>query len=285
MNKFYFVIIFSLVSFALVVSFDEASAYSGKGKTSNQDSERYVQQLNKYANYVHFQPEWKSYPYNVIFDVSTSWSKKVEPVTDNAEEFEDRGAKSRVNSLQFTNGKPFVEVQYDYTDCKYMWIHYSATALHFLNHQVGFFMGNQKNSDPNSAYYPTIPNEDHSLQVQQEKLREGFAQFIPICTSNEITSYEYAIKSDEKDMAFDVYFVPSVVEKWNYFNNKSEFKHYTEEGCYGQNFKSYSGSCNNVSENGGLLVVVPDEFSKPVTKFSIKMQEKWLGISFLFHEE
>ena len=40
-----------------------------------------------------------------------------------------------------------------------------------------------------------------------------------------------------------------------------------------QNSKD-TGSCNNVSENGGLLIVVPDEFSKPVTKFSIKMQEK-----------
>ena len=135
-------------------------------------------------------------------------------------------------------------------------------------------MGSQKNLDPNSAYYPTISNEDHDIQIQQEKLKGGFAQFIPICSSDEVTSYEYAIKSDEKDMAFDVYFVPSVTEKWNYFNNKSEFKHYTDNGCYGQNFKSYTGSCNSVSKDGGLLIVVPDEFSKPVTKFSIKMQEK-----------
>ena len=44
---------------------------------SFRDSQNYIKidQTNEYSNYVHFQPEWKSYPKNLIIDVSTSWER------------------------------------------------------------------------------------------------------------------------------------------------------------------------------------------------------------------
>ena len=36
-----------------------------------------ISQTNEYANYVHFQPEWKSYPRNLIVDVTTTWEREV----------------------------------------------------------------------------------------------------------------------------------------------------------------------------------------------------------------
>ena len=86
MNKIHFVIVFSLVaSFAWIISSEDVSAYTGKGKTSTQDSGKYVQQLNKYANYIHFQPEWKSYPYNIIFDVFRNTCIKIQIRAKNME--------------------------------------------------------------------------------------------------------------------------------------------------------------------------------------------------------
>ena len=39
-------------------------------------------------------------------------------------------------------------------------------------------------------------------------MKEGYVQFIPICTVHESTSYEYAISLNDGNIAFDVYFIP-----------------------------------------------------------------------------
>ena len=32
-------------------------------------------QVNKYANYVNFQPEWSRYPRNMVFEVTNIWNR------------------------------------------------------------------------------------------------------------------------------------------------------------------------------------------------------------------
>ena len=119
--------------------------------------------------------------------------------------------------------------------------------------------------------YPNIENQNYDNSEQQSKIKNGYTQFFPICTSKEITSYDYSIKTDNKDLGFDVYFVSSSIQRENFGN--SEFNSYTEPGCYGQNKQSYSGTCKNIKEDSGLLVIFPDELKPWTTKVTINLYE------------
>ncbi|MFB5608439.1 MAG: hypothetical protein ACE5RI_05010 [Candidatus Nitrosomaritimum yanchengensis] len=219
-------------------------------------------QINTYSNYVHFQPEWNSYPRNLIVDVSTSWEREFVLGEEDQSEIKKSGAKIKQNTLQYVNGKPVVSVQFDYRDCETQWIHYARTSLFLIGNQLEKF-------EPKS-----IPNISYSDEEQKQKLANGFATFVPICTSKESTNYEYTVSINDKNIGFDVYFVPSYIHQWSYFLYPQYFDYYSQEGCFAQNFQKYSGFCNQVAKNSGLLVLIPDELSRPMTKISVELTEK-----------
>ena len=221
-----------------------------------------ISQTNEYANYVHFQPEWKSYPRNLIVDVTTTWEREVIPGEEEQSDISKHGAKQRQNGLQYVNSKPVVAVNYDYRDCESQWFHYAKTGLDFLGSNLALY--NEPSSIPNTAY---------SDQLQNKKLQNGFAQFIPLCTSQDFTNYEYTVSINDKNIGFDAYFVPSYVQQWYYFSYPEKFEYYTNDECFGNNFQKFSGKCSGVDKNGGLLIVIPDELSRPMTKISVKLVE------------
>ena len=89
-----------------------------------------------------------------------------------------------------------------------------------------------------------------------------------------MTSYDYSIKTDNPDLGFDVYFVSSSVQKEDDAISSMNFGHYKEPGCFGQNKQSYSGTCNGVKKDSGLLVLFPDEFEPWITKVIVNLYEK-----------
>lgn len=72
------ILVIVTVFFALSASFDlDAEAYQKFDKRhGHENTESKIKtQLDKYYNYVHLQPEWDSYPLNLLFDVTTKWVK------------------------------------------------------------------------------------------------------------------------------------------------------------------------------------------------------------------
>jgi hypothetical protein len=264
MKNFYYgipiVAIIFLSFFVIIDSLDDVLAYSSENSNVS-ISNNITTQLNEYSNYVHFQPEWKSYPRNLIVDVSTSWERQIISGGEEEPDISKYGAKQRQNTLQYVNGKPVVAVQYDYRDCESQWFHYAKTGLDFIGAQLELF-----------GEHKSIPNTSYSDKSQKQKLQNGFAQFIPICTSKESTIYEYTIKINDNTIGFDVYFVPSYVQQWNYFLSPENFKYYAKDGCYANNYQKFSGICD-VDKIAGLLIVIPDELSRPLTKISIELTE------------
>lgn len=246
------------ILFSINVVFDDAFGTYRESRNTVK-----ISQTNEYANYVHFQPEWKSYPRNLIVDVTTTWEREIIPGEEEESDITKHGAKQRQNGLQYVNSKPVVAVQYDYRDCESQWFHYAKTGLDFIGHSLNFF---EENS--------SIPNSSYSDELQKQKLLNGFAQFVPICTSKESTNYDYTISVNDDTFGFDVYFVPSYVQQWYYFLYPENFEHYSDEGCFANNFQKFSGTCNGVNKDGGLLIVIPDELSRPMTKISVNLNEK-----------
>ena len=80
-----------------------------------------------------------------------------------------------------------------------------------------------------------------------------------------------ALKTDNKNLGFDAYFVSSSIQRENFGN--SNFISYAESGCYGQNKQSFSGSCKNIQKDSGLLVVFPDDLKPWTTKVTINLYE------------
>ena len=247
-----------MILFSVNVVFDDAFGTFRESR----DTEK-VSQTNEYANYVHFQPEWKSYPRNLIVDISTTWEREIISGEEEESDISKHGAKQRQNVLQYVNNKPVVAVQYDYRDCESQWFHYAKTSLDFLGYQLEMFRENN-----------SIPNTVYSDESQKQKLQNGFAQFVPICTSKESTNYKYTVSVNDDAIGFDVYFVPSYIQQWYFFLNPEIFEYYDSDGCYANNFQKFLGQCNGVDKNSGLLIVIPDELSRPMTKISVKLTEK-----------
>ena len=222
-----------------------------------------IEQTNEYANYIHFQPEWNSYPRNLIVDVTTTWDREFVSGQNEESDISKHGAKNRQNGLQYVNSKPVVAVQFDYMDCQSQWFHYAKTGLDLLGNNFALF--NSEKIIKNSAY---------SDADQQLKLENGFAQFVPICTSKDSTNYDYEVSINDDSVGFDVYFVSSYAQQWNFFLFPEHFEHYASEGCYGHNYQKFAGTCENVAETSGLLIVIPDELSRPMTKITVDMFEK-----------
>jgi len=260
--KTVFYIILPIVAFLLILT----NAFYGHLLFAS--TTEYV--ANRYSIYVHLQPEWNSSSKNIIFDVTNSWYKLENNETNNVNDYSD-GYNS--NQLQYINDKSYVELKHSFSNCQKEWkpMLYGK-AVDTVRHEIEYMQGNQLNPNPDISVYPDIENINYDKSQQQIKIKNGYAQFIQICTSKDVTSYDYSIKTDNNDVGFDVYFVPSSLERDNFFSN--DFKYYETRACFGQNKQSYSGTCNNVEKNGGLIVVFPDELNPWVTKVTINLYEK-----------
>jgi hypothetical protein len=227
------------------------------------------QVVNKYDIYVHLQPEWNSDNKNILFVITHSWNKKQSSET----RIEQMPVEHNYNELQYLEKKSYVELKHRFSDCQDEWhpILYRK-VVDTVRHEVEYAQGKQLSTDPEISLYPDRENKNYDNLQQQLKVKEGYVQFIPICTSRDFSSYDYSIKTDNNDIGFDVYFVDSSSEVENFFT--SEFDYHKELGCFAQNKKSFSGTCDGIRKDGGLLVVFPDEFKPWITKVTVNLYEK-----------
>ena len=274
-NSTLLILIIASISSILLTNFvTDADAYQKDSKRYDKDPEKdkVKIQFNKYYNYVHLQPEWDSYPLNILFDVTSKWNK-VDVSDDSSNpkyEKPHQGAQQRTNQLQYLEGKSYLEVKYDYIDCSYQWIHYARYGTDMVVSHMDYLTGKQTDSD-NFASFSMIrgSEKDDAFESKRGKV---YSQFIPICTSKDQTSFDYGVRIDDRELDFDVYFVPSVYERYNFHYNQTEFTHYDDEGCFGKNYQSFSGTCSTAKE-GGLLIVIPDELQRSLTKVTVKLNE------------
>ena len=239
----------------------------------------YDQDINKYSIYVHLQQEWDSYPSNILYDVTNVWSNP--NIKSSSKLFYDESFDGSTiidynsNQLQYQNEKSFVELNHEYNNCETSWKpELYRYAIDYVRTNFRYIQGTQINSDPYVSVFPNIKNPTYDDQTQRDLISNGFIQFIPICTSNENTSYEWAISINDDEIAFDAYFIPSEKQIENFLNEKKSFSFYDKQGCFVQNHQSFSGVCNNISADSGILIVIPDKLSLSLTKITISLHEK-----------
>lgn len=229
------------------------------------------QAINKQSVYVHLQQEWKSYPRNIVYDITNVWSQ-AEAKHLSSQTRLQMAKETNVDELRHVHGKSYILIQHDNTDCHDVWEpHYARFGADVIRHQIEYVSGLQTNPDPNITMYAPIKSKQDQLE-HDSQIKSGYSQFIPICTEKETTSFDYAVRINDSLVGFDVYFVPSAQEQENYDSGNSKFQYY--DGCSGINYSSFSGTCDDVEKGSGLLIVVPDNLSAPLTKFDVWLYEK-----------
>ena len=227
--------------------------------------------VNKYSVYVHLLSEWQSESKNIIFEVTNTWHKS-DKINNVNQVFHAESKEYNTNQLHEINDKSYVELKHEFSDCQEEWqpMLYRK-AVDTVRHEIEYVQGQQLSTDPSVSVYPDIENKNYDNVEQQSKIKNGYAQFFPICTSKDTTSYNYSVKTDNKDLGFDVYFVSSFDQRENFANSK--FDYYTELGCYGQNKQSFSGTCDSLKKDSGLLVIFPDNLNPWTTKVTVNLYE------------
>ena len=229
--------------------------------------------VNKYSVYVHLLSEWQSDSKNIIFDVTNTWHKS-DKINIVNHVFDAESKEYNSNQLHEINGKSYVELKHEFSNCQEEWqpMLYRK-AVDTVRHEIEYVQGQQLSTDPSVSVYPDIENKNYDNLEQQSKIKNGYAQFFPICSSQDTTSYDYSVKTDNKDLGFDVYFVSSSIQSENF--TLGEFDYYKESGCYAQNKHSYSGTCNNIKKDSGLLVIFPDNLKPWTTKVTVNLYENY----------
>lgn len=268
MKKIFYVLI-PVIGFGLVLS----NALFGSAFFNSS----YDQEINRYSVYVHLQPDWESYPGNILFDITNVWSNLDSDKSESfSTELSDLSTITDYNSnqLEFQHKKSFVRLKHDFSNCESSWEPISYRyAVDSLRTKIELVQGTKLNDDPYVSIFPNVPNTAYDFEQQREFVKSGYAQFIPICTSRESTTYEYGISLSDKNIAFDVYFVPTNDEINHYLKSES-FSFYDQDGCFAENYNSFSGTCENVGKNSGLLIVLPDKLSSSLTKVEVSIHEK-----------
>ena len=85
----------------------------------------YDQDINKYSIYIHLQPEWSSYPGNIIYDITNVWSnpntksnvKAFDSDLSNSTLYTDYNSKQ----LLYQKQKSFVELKHEFSNCESSW--------------------------------------------------------------------------------------------------------------------------------------------------------------------
>ncbi len=219
-------------------------------------------------SYVHLQPEWYSYPNNILFDVTNVWSNP-DPTSDmkgyaiNPSDISSL-TDYNLNQLQHQHGKPYVELKHEFSNCETNWkpILYRY-AIDILRNRIDVIQGRELGDDPYVSKFPNISTNS--------SINSGYVQFIPVCTVHDTTTYDYAVSLNDPSISFDVYFVPSsdIVDQ---YLESGMIDYY--DGCTAMGFHSYSGRCTNVGKDSGLMIVLPDSLKQSLTKIKVSIHEQ-----------
>ena len=222
----------------------------------------YGQALTKYSVYVHLQPGWDSAPANILYDVTISWNGS--PA---------EGESYNSNYILDQRGREAVVLQHGFSDCSRGWspplYRYGADVLRsYIHHAQGL----QLNLDPYAPILPDVPNVSYPDDTQASLVRDGFVQFVPVCGDGDTASFQYAVSVNDPDAAFDVHFVPSDMALDDYLRG-GEFPEYASGSCGAANRISYTGFCDSVGPDSGLLIILPDILDQSLTRVSVSIRQ------------
>ena len=238
-----------------------------------------------YAEDVYIQidelPSWADYAANVMYESTQAWQNanpgltfyKVELHSD--ADFAVQWVKEfGVEHVGYAYGNQFIEVGLGDSNCGNQWNPYSERYIsHIMKHEIGHIFGFEHDeNDPDSIMYPIALNLEYGLVEEEYRLTEGYGQFVPFCTIKDVTSYEFSISTTDEIFGFEYYIVPSYAEFEKWVEGES-FQYYSDSDCFGEGYLGFSGTCEGVSKNSGIIVIMDQELTTPLETITVQKLE------------
>ena len=232
--------------------------------------------------YVDPLPTWASSASNIMDKATYAWESVnpdlefIEVTTPEQANFSVQWVKEfGVEHVGYAYGSWFIEVGLGDSNCGdgKTWQPYSENYVtDIMTHEIGHVLGWDHVDDPNSIMYPTAINWEYGRVEESTTLTNGYGYFLPVCTVKDVTTFDWSVVSDDTTYGFDVFFVPSSNEFDNWIAGES-FSYFQDDGCSANNMLSVSGTCEGVTSDSGLLVIMGDTVTNPLTQISINYQE------------
>ena len=235
--------------------------------------------------YVEPLPNYASYATNVMDLSTTAWEDAnddlefIEVTSPEQANFQVQWVKEfGVEHVGYAYGSWFIEVGLGDSNCGTgMWQPYSEKyTTHIMTHEIGHVLGWDHVDDPDSIMYPVALNWEYGIVETSKTLTNDYGYFSPICTSKDSTTFNWHVSSDDPTYGFDVYFVPSI-DEFDSWVEDGTFSYFDDTGCFAENMISVGGTCEGVTSESGLLVLMGDKATEPLTEITLAVQENNLG--------
>jgi len=241
---------------------------------------------NTFYIYVEELPYYADYAGDVVYDATEYWKSANQqlnfykaPSEQNADLRIQWVKEFGVEHVGFALGNQFIEVGLGDSKCRGDWFPYSADHVaYIMKHEIGHILGLEHVSDPNSIMYPIVEKTEWGLVEEEFSITENYGQFVPFCTTKDVSAFRYSVETNDPTYGFDVYVVPSV-DSFQDRLDREPFRHYSSNECFGEGFLNYNGNCQGVRSGAGIFVMMNEKLSKPLTTITVRAEEIPLTVS------
>jgi len=247
---------------------------------------QYERIQNTFYIYIEELPYYADYAGSAVADATEYW-KSANPQLNFYKASSEQNADLRIQWVKdfgvehvgFAIGSWFIEVGLGDSRCRDDWHPYSADHVSYImKHEIGHVLGLEHVSDSNSIMYPVVQKTEWGLIEEEFTTTENYGQFIPFCTSKDVSAFRYSVETDDPTYGFDVYLVPSADSYQDRLAGEP-FVHYSSNECFGEGFLKYNGNCQGVRNGAGIFVMMNEKLSKPLTTITVQAEEIPLTVS------